>query len=122
MKKLILATGVTLALLSCKQEVRVPSVAETLQSYTIEQMMDNENVGGGSFSPDKSKLLVHSNRSGIYNLYTVPATGGEFSAQPVASTVVPAGVPGQLSAPSSTPSLSSSGSQASPMPSPSVSV
>ncbi|TNF70652.1 MAG: S9 family peptidase [Bacteroidetes bacterium] len=78
MKKLILATGMTLALLSCKQETKEPTLAETLQSYTIEQMMDNENVGGGSFSPDKSKLLVHSNRSGIYNLYTVPAAGGEF--------------------------------------------
>jgi dipeptidyl aminopeptidase/acylaminoacyl peptidase len=79
MKKLILATGMTLALLSCKQETKEPTLAETLQSYTIEQMMDNENVGGGSFSPDKSKLLVHSNRSGIYNLYTVPAAGGEFT-------------------------------------------
>ena len=40
--------------------------------------MDNENVFGGSFSPDKSKLLVSSNRSGIYNMYTVPSNGGEF--------------------------------------------
>ena len=79
MKKLVLATGISLALLSCKQEAKAPTIAETLQSYTIEQMMDNENVGGGSFSPDKSKLLVHSNRSGIYNLYTVAASGGEFT-------------------------------------------
>jgi len=79
MKKLILATGIALALLSCKQEAKEPTLAETLQSYTIEQMLDNENVGGGSFSPDKTKLLVHSNRSGIYNLYTVPAEGGEFT-------------------------------------------
>ncbi|MDX1333955.1 MAG: S9 family peptidase, partial [Robiginitalea sp.] len=79
MKKQILAIGISLALLSCKQEAKEPTVADTLQSYTIQQMMDNESVGGGSFSPDKSKLLVHSNRSGIYNLYTVPAEGGEFT-------------------------------------------
>ncbi len=55
-----------------------PSIAETLKTYTIEQMMDNESVFGGSFSTDKSKLLVSSNRSGIYNMYTVPVTGGEL--------------------------------------------
>jgi len=79
MKKQILAMGISLALLSCKQEAKEPTVADTLQSYTIQQMMDNESVGGGSFSPDKSRLLVHSNRSGIYNLYTVPAEGGEYT-------------------------------------------
>jgi Tol biopolymer transport system component len=41
-------------------------------------MMDNEAIGGGDFSPDNSKLLVSSNRSGIYNMYTVPVSGGEF--------------------------------------------
>ena len=77
MKKLSLL--LVLALIwSCKQEKAEdkPSIAETLKTYTIEQMMDNENVFGGSFSPDKSKLLVSSNRSGIYNMYTVPVAGG----------------------------------------------
>lgn len=78
MKRIILSAGVAMALVSCKQEPKTPAVADTLKSYTIEQMMDNENVGGGSFSPDKSKLLFSSNRSGIYNMYTVSATGGEF--------------------------------------------
>ncbi|NNE03861.1 MAG: S9 family peptidase [Eudoraea sp.] len=63
---------------SCKQNEEKSSIADTLQSYTIEQMMDNENVGGGSFAPDKSKLLVSSNRSGIYNMYTVPVAGGDL--------------------------------------------
>ena len=62
----------------CREEPAETTVAETLQDYTIEQMMDNENVGGGSFSPDNSKLLVSSNRSGIYNMYTVPTAGGDF--------------------------------------------
>ncbi|MBT8221794.1 MAG: alpha/beta fold hydrolase [Eudoraea sp.] len=76
MKKSMLLLGIIL-IWSC-QEKKEPSIAETLKSYTIEQMMDNENVGGGSFSPDKSKLLVSSNRSGIYNMYTVPAAGGDM--------------------------------------------
>lgn len=49
--------------------------------YTIKQMMDNEAIGGGSFNSDNSKLLISSNRSGIYNMYTLPVSGGEM--QPV---------------------------------------
>jgi Tol biopolymer transport system component len=41
-------------------------------------MMDNESVFGGSFSADKSKLLVTSNRSGIYNMYAVSTVDGTF--------------------------------------------
>lgn len=65
--------------LSCKKDKETKEVALNLKQYTIEQFMDNEAVGGGSFSPDKSKLLVSSNKSGIYNMYTVPTTGGEFT-------------------------------------------
>ncbi|WP_445382519.1 alpha/beta fold hydrolase [Robiginitalea sp. IMCC43444] len=65
--------------LGCKEEAREPSVAENLKSYTIQQMMDNESIGGGSFSPDKSKLLISSNRSGIYNMYTVDAADGRMA-------------------------------------------
>lgn len=55
-----------------------PSIADNLKTYTIEQMMDNESIRGGSFSPDQSKLLVSSNRSGIYNMYTIAIAGGEL--------------------------------------------
>jgi dipeptidyl aminopeptidase/acylaminoacyl peptidase len=75
---LLLAFG---CLLSCKKDSPKDdkqNIADNLKSYTIEQMMDNEAVFGGSFSPDKSKLLVTSNKSGIYNMYNVPANGGEF--------------------------------------------
>lgn len=70
----------TIALLmGCKEKKEIePSIVETLKTYTIEQMMDNESVFGGSYSNDNSKLLVSSNRSGIYNMYTVPVTGGEL--------------------------------------------
>ncbi len=55
-----------------------PGIAETVKTYTIEQMMDNEAVSGGSFTSDKSKLLISSNRSGIYSMYTVPTAGSEM--------------------------------------------
>ena len=41
--------------------------------------MDNKSIGGGSFSPDNSKVLIHSNRSGIYNAYTIPIKGGKMT-------------------------------------------
>ncbi len=60
----------------CKDDKASPSEsAMDVKSYTIEQMMDNESISGGSFSPDNSKLLVSSNRSGIYNMYTIPVSG-----------------------------------------------
>jgi len=49
-----------------------------IEEYTIEQFMDNENAFANGFSADKSKVLITSNRSGIYNMYTTPATGGEL--------------------------------------------
>jgi len=79
MKKLIYLSCLIL-LASCKKDSdNKNEIVENLKSYTIEQFMDNEAVGGGSFSPDKTKLLVSSNRSGIQNMYTVPTDGGEFT-------------------------------------------
>ncbi|RIV68351.1 S9 family peptidase [Flagellimonas aequoris] len=76
--KRILVIAVIISVWACKKEEKTPSIAETMKTYTIAQMMDNEAIGGGSFSPDKSKLLISSNRSGIYNMYTIPSTGGEM--------------------------------------------
>lgn len=79
MKKTFLILAIATFFWCCKEEPKPePSVADTMKTYTIAQMMDNEAIGGGSFSPDKSKLLISSNRSGIYNMYTVAADGGEM--------------------------------------------
>lgn len=67
-----------ISVFSCKEEEKKEEQRE-IASYSIEQFMDNESVYAENFSPDKSKLLVTSNRSGIFNIYTVPATGGEFA-------------------------------------------
>jgi len=79
MKKVIIL-GLLVVFASCKNEKDTKDLAKNIKQYTIEQFMDNEAVGGGSFSPDKSKLLVSSNKSGIYNVYTVPAKGGAMTA------------------------------------------
>jgi len=50
--------------------------AKPAAQYSIEQFYKNENIGGGAFSYDGAKLLFHSNKSGIYNLYEVDLASG----------------------------------------------
>ncbi len=78
MKNQILLLAVLFSFFSCKKEEKKEENKE-IATYSIEQFMDNESVFGGSFSPDNTKLLVTSNRSGIFNMYTVPTSGGEFT-------------------------------------------
>ncbi|WP_438712530.1 S9 family peptidase [Aquimarina muelleri] len=80
MKKIILLNLGLLLFFSCKKEKK-EEIAQsiTIDPYSIEQFMDNENAFANGFSPDKSSVLMTSNRSGIYNMYTVPSSGGEFT-------------------------------------------
>lgn len=76
MKHYSLITAVLLLLFSCgKKETKAE---REISQYTIAQFMDTEAVFGSGFSPDNSNVLVTSNRSGIYNMYTLPASGGEM--------------------------------------------
>lgn len=80
MKKLILLSLGFLLFISCKEEKKEETTqVEEIQQYSIEQFMNNENAFANGYAPDKSKVLMTSNRSGIYNMYTVPAAGGELS-------------------------------------------
>ena len=45
--------------------------------YTIEQFMATVNIGGASFSADESRILFHSNETGIFNVYAMPVAGGK---------------------------------------------
>jgi dipeptidyl aminopeptidase/acylaminoacyl peptidase len=47
-----------------------------VRQYTIEQFMDTTRVGGSSFSSDEGRILFHSNKTGIFNVYSVPVSGG----------------------------------------------
>lgn len=65
--------------IACNNEPKEDDkTVQNLKEYSINQFMDNESVNGGSFSPDKSKLLITSNRTGVYNMYTVSTKTGEF--------------------------------------------
>jgi dipeptidyl aminopeptidase/acylaminoacyl peptidase len=48
----------------------------TPSKYSIEQFYQNNLIGGGSFSNDETKLLVSSNKSGIFNVYEIDIASG----------------------------------------------
>lgn len=48
------------------------------RQYPIEDFIDTVSVAGASFSPDESRLLFGSNRSGVWNAYTLPVGGGDW--------------------------------------------
>ena len=81
MKTKLLIICIAIFLSSCKEDVKnIDIVKKEVKQYSIEQFMDNEAIGGGSFSYDNSQLLISSNRSGIYNAFTVSTEGGEMTA------------------------------------------
>jgi len=53
--------------------------ARPSKQYTIEQFMDNVSVNGASFSADETRVLFSSNKTGVWNAYSVPTKGGEWS-------------------------------------------
>lgn len=48
------------------------------EDYTIEQFYENTRIGGGYFSPDEDKLLVSSDKSGIFNLFEIDISSAEM--------------------------------------------
>jgi len=50
--------------ISCKKE----SQSRMPQQYTIEQLYDNVDIYGSDFNQDETKILIGTNKSGIYNV------------------------------------------------------
>lgn len=59
------------------QGAKKSSATRAIKQYTIEQFLTTTALGGSSFSPDEKSILFSSNKSGIYNVYSVPVAGGE---------------------------------------------
>lgn len=57
----------------------LPPVRPSRQ-YSIEQFIDSTSVNGAFFSNDESKILFNSNKSGVWNVYSMPITGGAWTA------------------------------------------
>jgi dipeptidyl aminopeptidase/acylaminoacyl peptidase len=55
-------------------------VARPSRQYGIEEFIESTGVAGASFSADESRILFSSNKSGIWNAYSMPVAGGEWTA------------------------------------------
>lgn len=53
-----------------------PAAPKPVVRYDIESFLDTTTYAGASFSPDKAKILVSSDQTGVFNAYAVPAAGG----------------------------------------------
>jgi len=49
----------------------------TPTTYAVADFYRSTSFFGASWSPDRGRLLVSSNRTGIWNAYAIPVTGGE---------------------------------------------
>jgi dipeptidyl aminopeptidase/acylaminoacyl peptidase len=67
-KNIILLCSFIAVLAGCNNE---PAARKEVKQYSAEQLFNNTSIGGGAFSPDESKILVHANTSGIFNLYEI---------------------------------------------------
>ncbi|UCD64571.1 MAG: prolyl oligopeptidase family serine peptidase [Candidatus Zixiibacteriota bacterium] len=47
--------------------------------YTIEQFLNKVSIYGASLSHDESKILLTTDKSGVFNLYTIGVEGGEMA-------------------------------------------
>lgn len=56
---------------------KTPAAAGPVKQYTIEQFMATTRLGGASFSADEKSILFHSNKTGIFNVYSMPVAGGD---------------------------------------------
>jgi len=62
------------------------SDARVPKAYTIEQFLDTIAIRGASFSADESRILFSSNKTGIWNVYSMAIAGGNWTAVTTSST------------------------------------
>jgi dipeptidyl aminopeptidase/acylaminoacyl peptidase len=48
-----------------------------VKQYTVQDFLGTTRYVGASFSPDNSKILVSSDKTGIFNAYAIPVAGGD---------------------------------------------
>ena len=77
---LALIAPLSIAACATESSRELPGTAErvfTPTQYSVEDFYKNSEFFGASWSPDRRKLLVSSNLSGIWNAYVVPTDSGQ---------------------------------------------
>lgn len=70
-------TGMAAAPATSKSAPATSKSAPVVKRYTIEQFMATTSLNGASFSADEQRILFSSNVTGIFNVYSIPVSGGE---------------------------------------------
>ncbi|MFN3843717.1 MAG: S9 family peptidase [Rehaibacterium terrae] len=90
---LLVAASLAGGLAACSRQDGAPAatasqaeVARPSRQYGIEEFVESIGVSGASFSADESRILFSSNRSGIWNVYSMPVGGGEWTAITTSTT------------------------------------
>jgi dipeptidyl aminopeptidase/acylaminoacyl peptidase len=74
------AAALVLSALIAAGAAPAPKKPRQPKQYTVAQFYATIGVRDASFSSDEKRILFSSNRSGVYNVYSVPVTGGEPTA------------------------------------------
>ena len=77
--KSIRQAGWAAALLMLSAATASAQTPRPSKQYTIDQFLDTTSISGASFSADESRILFSSNKTGIWNVYSIPAKGGEWT-------------------------------------------
>ena len=73
----VLALCLVAAAVAAPQAAR--QAARPAKQYTMEQFLNTTSITGATFSKDESRILFSSNKSGIWNAYTVSSAGGPWT-------------------------------------------
>ena len=65
------------SVLAQSQKPAAQKASRQTKQYTIEQFLTSTSINGSSFSSDEKSILFTSNKTGIYNTYTIAVAGGE---------------------------------------------
>ncbi|MBL8261563.1 MAG: S9 family peptidase [Xanthomonadaceae bacterium] len=79
-----LAAGLTLTAMPAS--ALTPPIQRPTKQYSIEDFIETVGVRGASFSADESRILFASNKTGIWNVYSMPRDGGEWTALTASTT------------------------------------
>ncbi|GAB3359368.1 S9 family peptidase [Lysobacter tyrosinilyticus] len=80
-----LGLGLAMALVMAPPVLAAPAadaaqIQRPSHQYAIADFVNTIGVTGASFSANESRLLFSSNKSGVWNAYSMPVTGGEWTA------------------------------------------
>ena len=80
MKPITLVVVLFAAVVSAQApKTTAPTNKRPAKEYTMAQFLDTTSIQGASFAADESRILLSSNKSGVWNAYTVSIGGGAWT-------------------------------------------